>query len=421
MKIYIHHYYTEHLFYLLAHNTTNRVFDLKNNEGIVKCKYKDTEFQFIFKLNLSDEDDGYHFIDYTTARSQSNVDEKFYLIGENTRKLIDDTINNGVNNTLYNLTNIVKNKPNWIFSFFNGEKSFYKYENIEYYKGIELLYDVEKSLSKLNNSRVITEEYFIKDEANSKYQNIFYTFSNSIWYWNNHAEIRWYYEFKNIFDKLNFEYDLCYSMRAYKYHRILLLNELKKIDSKKLFIQRSDARKESEEFIKYEKKVSDIFLNSVEGNLDFDNLKIINKQRVGLDLFFRMLPKAKMHLLDESWSFSKNEFSSQYLSEKTLGFILSGIPFISTNDYPLIMIQEILEVPNHPFFNESKKFRANSKLFANFVNDFMKNFEKNYKLCKEWSDIVFQKFINKIETENSLLDLILSGKLERISNKKNMM
>ncbi len=407
MKLYIHHFFTDQLFYLVAHNTTDRVFDINDEIGTIKCRYKNIDLELVFNPELSNEEDGYHLIDYNTTRSQSVKDKKFNSVGENKRIGIASQINNGVNNTLYNLTDIIPNRENWIFTFFNGEKTLYKYENLDYYNHIELLHDVEKSLCKLNNCKIITEEFFLKDEIELKYPNFYYTFSNSMWYWNNHAEIRWYYEFKNIFDSLNFKYDLCYSMRAYKYHRILLLNELKKINNPKLFIQRSDARKESEEYIKYERKVSDIYLNSLEGDNDFDNLKLINKQRVGLDLFFRLLPLSKMQILDESWAFVKNDFSSHYLSEKTIGFILAGIPFISTHSYPLKIVEKLLGVNSHPFLVHSEKIQADPLLIKNFIESFLANFEDNYLICKKWVDECRIKMIEKLYKENSLIDLII--------------
>ncbi len=205
MKLYIHHFFTDQLFYLVAHNTTDRVFDINDEIGTIKCRYKNIDLELVFNPELSNEEDGYHLIDYNTTRSQSVKDKKFNSVGENKRIGIASQINNGVNNTLYNLTDIIPNRENWIFTFFNGEKTLYKYENLDYYNHIELLHDVEKSLCKLNNCKIITEEFFLKDEIELKYPNFYYTFSNSMWYWNNHAEIRWYYEFKNIFDSLNFK------------------------------------------------------------------------------------------------------------------------------------------------------------------------------------------------------------------------
>ena len=77
MKIYIHHYYTEDIFYKLAHNTTNKEFNIIDGGGGVKCKYKGTEIEFIFKIEMSDETDGYHLLDFNTIISQNTKDVKF--------------------------------------------------------------------------------------------------------------------------------------------------------------------------------------------------------------------------------------------------------------------------------------------------------------------------------------------------------
>jgi hypothetical protein len=116
-----------------------------------------------------------------------------------------------------------------------------------------------------------------------------------------------------------------------------------------------------------------------------------------------------MQILCESWSWDNREFSSQYLSEKTFALILAGIPFISTHEYPLQILQKILYLPPHPFFEESKRCKTNGKLFAEFVDKFLENFDENYLLCKEWSDLAHNRLMTSVETKNSLLDLILKN------------
>jgi hypothetical protein len=407
MKIYIHHYYSEDTFYKLAHNTTDKEFNITNQAGSVKCKYKGTEIEFIFKIEMSDETDGYHLLDLNTIISQNTKDIKFENITQALYKK-DVSIDNIVNNPVDNLCNLLEGKTNWIIMFFNGEKTLFKYENVFYKKNMDLLYDIENSFLKLKNHKIVLEEVFIKDEIRLKYSNFYYTFSNSMWYWNFHAEIRWYYEFKKIYDKLNFDYDLCFSIRSYKYNRILLLNELKKLNNNRIFLQRSDARKNSELNLTHENKVTDIYLNSMEGDNDFDNLHLIHKNRLGLDLFYRVLNISKMQILDESWSWADSDFASHYLSEKTIGFVLSGIPFISTHSYPLEVLNKILDIPPHPFYNESKKIKGDAVKIAEFVKEFMENFDENYTLCKEWSDICHIAFMDKFYNENSLLDLMIN-------------
>jgi hypothetical protein len=115
-----------------------------------------------------------------------------------------------------------------------------------------------------------------------------------------------------------------------------------------------------------------------------------------------------MQILCESWSWDNREFSSQYLSEKTFALILSNIPFISTHEYPLQILQKILDLPSHPFYKESKRCKTNGKLFAEFVDKFLENFDENYLLCKEWSNLAHNKLMTLVENDNSLLNLILT-------------
>jgi hypothetical protein len=114
-----------------------------------------------------------------------------------------------------------------------------------------------------------------------------------------------------------------------------------------------------------------------------------------------------MHILSETWDYKEGDYVSIYLSEKTYGFLLANIPFISTHSYPLEIIKKILQVNQHPFYNEIKTINGDTKKFVDFVEIFMKDFDKNYSLCKEWTQNVHDTLIKKIESENSLLDLIL--------------
>ncbi len=309
----------------------------------------------------------------------------------------------------------------WIITSFRTEKMLYSddFTNSEISPN---LIELESLYKQLGNHYIVNDNFFINNNFNLMYPNFFYAFTNSIFQWNKNLNIRWYYEFKQIFDKLNFDYDLMYSVRNHKGFRVELLNELENLNIEKLYLQRTDELKENKYFKKFGNNVNrNIKLSSLEGEHDFDDTTYIQNIINGLDLFFRVLPKAKMQILCETWSGSKINFNSQYLSEKTIGFILAGIPFISTHDYPLIMIQKILDIPPHPFLSESNKCKADAKLFSAFVKEFMEKFEENYLLCKEWSNLVFNKFMYKIENENSLLDMIIDDKLNLNDSKKSLM
>ena len=57
--------------------------------------------------------------------------------------------------------------------------------------------------------------------------------------------------------------------------------------------------------------------------------------------------------------------------------------------------------------------------FPIFVEKFLGNFDENYKLCKDWVDLHHKEFMKKINTENSLFDLILNEFKKDVGIKKN--
>ncbi len=411
MKIYIHHYYNKSLFYNLCNNTKDREYYIENKEGSVLCKYKNLEIEFIFKQQISYEDDGYHILDYFSAYFDNINDPK---IG----KILQDTsfMERENQQILKIFINLLKDKPKdqkWIITCFRTEKLLHSIDS-ETGEMSEKFNELESLFKQLSDNHIVTDNVFLNDKIESLYPNFYYAFTNSIFQWNRNLNIRWYYEFKNVYDKLYFDYDLMYSVRNHKGFRIELLNELNKLKNKRIYLQTTDALKGNEYDIKYGSKVSeDIGFNSIYGKSDFDDISQIQNIINGLDFFCRVLPKAKMQILCESWSQNKKDYNSQYLSEKTIGLILSGIPFISTHDYPLLILEKILDVPPHPFLNQTKKYKSDAKLFAQFVNNFLQNFDENYNLCKKWSDFVLKKFIYKMENENSLLDLIMNGEFEK--------
>lgn len=409
MKFYIHHLYNKSLFYTLFHNTTDREYYIENDEGKIYCKYNDKNLEIVFKKEISHEEDGYHILDYFTALFYGEVDEKIGFIHRDRDFMEREDLQ--ILNTFHNLIKECPENQKWIITYLRTEKILHSFDTNILGKNSKLN-EIEQTLNKLKNHYIINDNIFLDESVQNLYPNFKFCFTNSIFQWNKNWNIRWYYEFKQIYDKLNFEYNLMYSVRNHKGFRVELLNELHTLDNDKILLQSFDAINKNKYYEKYGKFLkNDIKTNSIYGNCDFDDISYIGNHQGYMDLFFRVLPKAKMQILCETWSQYDIDYKSQYLSEKTLGFILSGIPFISTHSYPLKMIEIILEVPPHPFFEESKKFQSNAKEFSNFVNEFMQDFDKNFKLCKEWSDLVFEKIMQKIQNENSLLDLIRKNSL----------
>jgi len=406
MKIYIHHSYQKSIFYKLAHNTTNREYFIKNNEGSIFCKYKNSDVEFIFKKEISFEDDGYHILDYFTAFFNGEDDSKIGKIEPDR-----DYMERETQQILKIFNNLLKDCPQnqkWIITYLRTEKIL-QTKDVDYTD--EKWMEIESLIDELKNHHIVTDNIFLNESIKLQHPNFYYTLTNTIFQWNHNWNIRWYYEFKQVYDRLSFDYDLMYSIKNHKVNRVNIINELSKLNNNKLYLQHTNAL-QNPAYDKHSPKISHINTNSIYGDVDFDDISYIANHAGYMDVFFRVLPKAKMQILCESWSWSNKEFTSQYLSEKTFGLLLSGIPFISTHEYPLQMIEKMLDVPPHPFYNESKRCKTNGKLFAQFVDTFLQNFDENYKLCKEWSDLVHTKLMYKIENENSLLDLIINGGLK---------
>jgi hypothetical protein len=402
MKIYVHHYYAKKLLYKLVHNSINKRFDINesNRIGSVFCTYNNVEFEFYFNPEINDNTDGIHLFDFFTALFQLNEDSNYKNV--KIHDIEDVPI-------IERFVELISDKKDWIITIFRTERILAKYDtNDTFY-----IDEIEANLKLLKNHKIISDNLFIKDGVRHQFPNMYFAFTNTIWQWNEIIGIRWYYEYKQIFEKLNFDYDLMYSVRNHKKYRCDILKGLSKLNNERLLLQRTDSAPISRFYDTYESELSglpNIVLNSINGDTDFENITLIQYQN-GLtwDLWFRMLGKAKVQVLDESWAYAKDEFGNQYFSEKTLGLVLSNIPFISTHSYPVEMLQKVLNVPRHPFYDEFKSHNGNPELFIKFVDKFLKDFDSNYEIIKQWTNECHEAMVNKIESENSMLDMVLDN------------
>lgn len=430
-KIYIHHNYSKSLFYKLFHNTSDIVIDDNDDSVNVKCKYNDTDLELIFDRNINDNTDGYHLLDWFSIYGE--------LHNENPKILYDRVPENHdfvINNEIQK---IVENKTNWIISILRTEKIYkFDYETLD--KNLENKEAQEIYDNLCSKHYMITDNFYLMDVSDKLKFN--HVLTNTLFEWNSMIDIRWFYEFKNIFEKLNFDYDLGFSIRNAKPSRLRLMEELLKMENDKMFLQISEFKvfqpnlENSNFFIKdsiieennQQKLVIDLLdkypqikTNKPIGETHFSDLTILNNgwnRGIDYDLFFRYLYKAKVQILDESWAFYNGNFPTQYLSEKTIGYILSKVPFIPTNVYPIQYIKNELEI-EYPFYNEIKSCNANTKKLAEFIKWFMDDFDSNYNLLKEWTELLHTTYMNKINNENSLIDLIISDFTIESSVKKN--
>ena len=65
--------------------------------------------------------------------------------------------------------------------------------------------------------------------------------------------------------------------------------------------------------------------------------------------------------------------------------------------------------------------KGNPTRIVNFIEYFLKNFDYNYGLINEWTLDVHTKFIKKLNSENSLLNLLNSNFNQEIKYLKQSM
>lgn len=417
MKIYVHNYFNTPFFITLAHNSTNRIFNLDETGkiGKVSCEYKGVGFEFVFDPNLNDNTDGYHLIDFFSILRNHTDYENFKDIK------LEQEGNDADIQIIERIIELLDGKKNWIFFYLRTEKILSKIDipdlklttDVTKYSYLQKMVVIDDLLNKLNNHNIISDNVFLNEVLESKYSNYYHTFTNSIYNWNYLTSIRWFYEFKDVFENLNKPYDIGFAVRRLKGNRRELLKNLKKLQNDRIFLSFTDyCLSNRETFDKYSNQFVEygIHFNSKNGVNDFENIEVIkNMDPIGLDLFFRILSKSKVQILDESWAWMARTFTHQYISEKTLGYVLSGIPFISTHSYPLDILEKVLQTEKHPFYNQTKECNGDPLKFSNFVQSFLNDFESNHKICLDWSKSVNGKISIKITTENSFLDLIRDG------------
>lgn len=424
IKIYIHHFYSRSLFLKLFANSTNIKLDINNNIGTIHCSYNNTNIQLVFNPELNDETDGIHLIDFLSINNQLTKWHEYSEI-DCVNKKSGETAHRGKHGAEFGINDIpimkwiadkLEGRKGWLVSIMRTEKSFIESDMIRF----RPVQDLEYQIRRLKNHYIFSDNFFIdKDVESIHYPNHNFIFTNTIFQWNELLSIRWYYEYSNIFDKINPPYNLCFSLRNHKFNRVIMMQELSKLDNPKIYLSRTDNCKNVDYSI-YNIKLKE--LNNVHinkwGNDGWDDISYIDDIEHYLEYMMRILPMAKMHILSETWDYLSSPFSSNYLSEKTYGFVLAKIPFISTHTYPYDILREITGADNHPFYKEAVYYRGNQTKFAEFIKEFMENYEVNYKLCKDWVYNVHEKFIDKIYKENSLLDTIIIG-LDSKKYKKN--
>ena len=413
MKFYVYHPLSMGLVYQLTHNTQNRVIDEKG--GIVTCSYNGVDMEFNFN-NFTETDWGaYHII-----VRQEMVTKEFGMIPEAREFLPDIGFPECIKHEYKSLLDGLKWDLNWILLWNYGENSFVhlRRENISKTREIKYLNELSKKTIFVSDNLFDNESDVGVDS-----KNFINTLTNDVYVWNYLAHIRWASEFKNIYKNLNFDYKLGVSFRSPKPHRIELIEKLSNKSNKDLFLSFSSAIFEEyrgnydhswsdinyDDLLKHIKTIPNVYLNDVGFDVenDFKNLYIVGnteKNQMEYDYYFRILPKSKVQLLDETHAYRKNIDVPMNLSEKTYIFLLANIPFISTHHYPFDLIKKHIVDVDYPYYNEMVEVTGDTDKLVKFIQKFLDNFDDMYPKIKDYTNKVHEALMDRLQNENSFLE-----------------
>lgn len=404
MVLYVHHYYNDLLFQKLFHNVKEKeIIEIDNEFGAIRdvtFKYKGIDWQVIFNPEINDEE-GIHIIDFFGALRQRGQDKNF-----------DGTQERGSEcfTIMERIVELIGDKKNWIVSIFRTEKLFIKKDSTKVkLGGTEQIAEAELEILKLGNHQILTDNVFINDSVEKEYTNLHYPFTNIIFQWNEMVGIRWFYDYKNISEVINPKYKIGYSVRRHKPYRIRLAEKLLKIDD--VFVSQTNSINEDISLTYYQ-KIDGAYFNDIDSEIDFQNIRTQQNLTIGFDFFLRILPMYKLQICDESWSDNTADFTSQYLSEKTIGLILAKVPFVCTHSYPYDCLDKLIKVRKHPFYEQSKKYQGNVDFFVDFIKEFLLDFDNNLKLCQDWVDECHNIFMERLHKENSMLDMLIESRIK---------
>ena len=404
MKLYVHHYYNDLLFQKLFHNVKEKeIIEIDNEFGAIRdvtFKYREIDWRVIFNPEINDEE-GIHIIDFFGALRQRGQDKNF-----------DGTQERGSEcfAIMERIAELIGDKKDWIVSIFRTEKLFIKKDSTKVkLGGTEQIAEAELEILKLDNHQILTDNVFINDSVEKEYPNLHYPFTNIIFQWNEMVGIRWFYDYKNISEVINPKYKIGYSIRRHKPYRIQLAEKLLKIDD--VFVSQTNSINEDISLTYYQ-KIDGAYFNDIDSDIDFQNIRVQQNLTIGFDFFLRILPMYKLQICDESWSDNTADFTSQYLSEKTIGLILAKVPFVCTHSYPYDCLDKLIKVRKHPFYEQSKKYQGNVNFFVDFIKEFLSDFDNNLKLCQDWVDECHNIFMERLHKENSMLDMLIESKIK---------
>jgi len=422
----VYHEASEQIIHYLTHKTTDREI----SGDMVRCKFKGHELTFLFLKEIDySNDNAYHIIIKQFAFPSQLHDDPYFFLRDNDeyKKSLELGYPHNVEMEYDLILDNIDLSKKWILLWSFGENLFTRIGYSNWSKSTEM-----QKLSKLTKNTTFfvdnipcSPNYGLNDFGLEF--DIKTAFTQDIYMWNVTAQIRWAYEFKNIFENLTPKYKFCLALRNPKPHRLYFLQQLNSLNNNDIYLSQYDLlfdKNKGKPILSFPEMTWDGYkkelekLNNLNWNMvvdkrdDFSNLNIIGNfeaSRFEFDYYFRILPQAKVQILDETLTHQTDYKVPQFLSEKTYILGLANVPFISTHHYPLDIIKVLLLDEPHPYYKEIKEFDTDKEKFKEFVQKFSDNFDDMYPPLVEWTNNLHNELVRKINSDNSMLSHLIDN------------
>ena len=392
-KIYIHHRYSDYLFKTIGHHSQNVEKNINGNgEGNIFFTYKNTNWEFVFEMEINYNVDGYHLIDIQEALMSIRRDSDF--------KFKDLKFSDVYYENLYKIISKIDEFASkggeWILTFFLGEKLFFD----DILSANPIYKKLNEKMHGLTKHKLFTDN--IPYKTNIK--NHIFPLSNVMMFWYFRTRLLMYKEYGNFHRLIPHTHLWGYHIKRHR-HRRLQIGRL--LDKDKVFVSQTDWNDALVPDFKnlFEKSsispIEGAYYNNLVGDNDFDNKfnGYLEPDKIGFDLFFTLLPKSKGVIIDETWNVHK--YKINYLSEKSYGMILAKIPFITTSIYPLDLIQFAIGGEEHPYYQTIKDLENDTTKMVDWINSLDEN---DIELCQSWVNGISDILYHKIYNNNHILD-----------------
>jgi hypothetical protein len=390
-KIYVHHPFTESLFEILFHNTTDKEWSISDDKtGYVNLKYNSQRYHIEFTKEIHDNADGKHILSfYELYRSMIHkTDERVSDINQHRSIIID------IKNVLRRMDEWIGDKKDWWVDIIFGE-SFHEFNDS----------DVNTILKSWTNHTLLTELLYF----NNSIPNNLFLLTQTLMFWNKKTNLMVYRDYGKLHKMINHPYPLGFQIKRHRRRRLKIGRLLAKTNT---YVSQT---RWVDEIIKhpdsYFKPIDGAHINELIGKSEFENrfLSYMVADRVGMDIFFLLYPKARIQILDETQSSdvykTTNRINILFLSEKTWGMLIGNIGFIPTHTFVLDFISKKICDKPYPFYDEIKYVESDSYKLVEWICQ-VGNDEDKIQQIESWVTEIHETLIHNILNENSLLDNI---------------